>query len=757
MTVTIDGVAIEDIIDVSFSEAKLVSKPRYVNQDFRLDTNVWSRYAIQITYQFYATNSLKNSLMVILKKHLFIHLYDDIYGMDSGDAFMKKMKCAWEGRRDWSKPWLITLFIIIDTPLLEFTPPEGGDTILYEDFENWNENGWTAENNYYGGQSGGTQQLESEGWIDFGNMIPWYMYFKPFEGTYARRFKSVFACPATATIITSETTSLGGSWYSQGDAPYVNVTADENGVLTDDENNYIYGSNVNTDCELKCEIVFGGDANYASSATLYIKGRTTEEGLALGRNRVFVKICPNFSGTCANCLWIGYAPAFTNTTGWTTVTLDLTAVFQTYHYQPLSSYCILIGSGLGNYFSGAISAVWISAQPTAISGARIRKDLVPLGSNYYNALTIDLRFFAFNAVGAIGEIMWAWGDDYSDIFRIYLDSSGYLHMYFIGGESGSIDTQLGTKKITYDRWNFLRVYYDCSYGPPSAQEPENGHIQVWLNGTLIYDYTGGTTNYNGIGFESIAIGLTESFTWGESCSDLWIWFDKIAVYAPLEEAIDKLYSIDTALSRKIESEYLTDLLLKGSSPKTYGIDIWLGGHGLDRYNVDTAFSIANIDVGYLIDVILGSEYMNNKGFEESPDFVSWTNGGCTITNNPVHQGSNACQMNDKDDYVEQEIENVAVNDISQFGLWLYSEWGYSCDHGSFWGTVDVLITYTDDTTTTVSDLQSQEAWTYQNLNPYLVAGKTIKRIRVTRTNEAPHGVEPQGTAYADLDDFTLQT
>ena len=121
------------------------------------------------------------------------------------------------------------------------------------------------------------------------------------------------------------------------------------------------------------------------------------------------------------------------------------------------------------------------------------------------------------------------------------------------------------------------------------------------------------------------------------------------------------------------------------------------------------------------------EQIVNGGFETG-DFTGWT-----VTGTPavLCDGGGAlgtvCYVYDEGApfSVEQELATpVSYACIQTFRLFYLN---YGCNFPS----VEVIITYSDDTTTTINILASHYDWTELNIKDYLEPTKAVKKIQVS--------------------------
>jgi len=119
MSVSVNGIYYDHIIDVEFSESKTVSLPEWINDSIPdIDTNVWNREVIKITYVMRVTDAEKWTLDQLLINHAFISLVDDIYEKKA-IVWVKSIEAVWEGNINWNDPWRITLTLITEALYVE--------------------------------------------------------------------------------------------------------------------------------------------------------------------------------------------------------------------------------------------------------------------------------------------------------------------------------------------------------------------------------------------------------------------------------------------------------------------------------------------------------------------------------------------------------------------------------------------------------------------------------------------------------------
>ena len=140
------------------------------------------------------------------------------------------------------------------------------------------------------------------------------------------------------------------------------------------------------------------------------------------------------------------------------------------------------------------------------------------------------------------------------------------------------------------------------------------------------------------------------------------------------------------------------------------------------------------------------EQITNGGFESG--WAGWLHGAWALLLGPCdwkptpHSGNYVVELTNSPSlgYVEQDLINPVPQSCfdggSLFGFW-ESQWG---PEGSMTtAQFQAIITYTDDTTTTVSFSRTEgrpcgggywASWQYYNLLPYVQAGKTVKHIRI---------------------------
>jgi len=122
------------------------------------------------------------------------------------------------------------------------------------------------------------------------------------------------------------------------------------------------------------------------------------------------------------------------------------------------------------------------------------------------------------------------------------------------------------------------------------------------------------------------------------------------------------------------------------------------------------------------------EQITNPDFETG-DLTGWTpSGTITIESIHPHSGVYTCCFWELYASVTQDIQSlkgyaVPVKCITICKTWLYG--GY-CPHADF----DVIITYSDNTTTTVSITDIDDSWHECDILPYLDTTKSVKSIQI---------------------------
>lgn len=117
--------------------------------------------------------------------------------------------------------------------------------------------------------------------------------------------------------------------------------------------------------------------------------------------------------------------------------------------------------------------------------------------------------------------------------------------------------------------------------------------------------------------------------------------------------------------------------------------------------------------------------IQNCGFE-SGGLSGWSSTlPPTISTGSTHSGTFKAMFDTVGEYIEQTGVNAPVDDIVTFSIWLYSG---SCP----WiDKVDVTITYSDSTTTEITNLSGGNgSYLEVDLTPYLTAGKIITEVKV---------------------------
>jgi len=118
------------------------------------------------------------------------------------------------------------------------------------------------------------------------------------------------------------------------------------------------------------------------------------------------------------------------------------------------------------------------------------------------------------------------------------------------------------------------------------------------------------------------------------------------------------------------------------------------------------------------------EQIVNGGFETG-DFTGWKATGSAEIVTDGHKGSYFAYMSLSYGSVEQELPTpISYECIETFELFYQNS-------GCITPTVEVVITYTDDSATTITIVSQHGDWTKLNIKDYLDPEKTVKKIKVS--------------------------
>ena len=80
--ITLNGIGYDFILRTDITKRSQVMMPKYINQPAELDTNIWSKRVIVVTYEMRVTDAEKWTLDQLLTGHAEKVLIDDIYGFN---------------------------------------------------------------------------------------------------------------------------------------------------------------------------------------------------------------------------------------------------------------------------------------------------------------------------------------------------------------------------------------------------------------------------------------------------------------------------------------------------------------------------------------------------------------------------------------------------------------------------------------------------------------------------------------------------
>lgn len=111
MTVTIGGNTLIHIIDTLFSEINSVAVPNWINQSVELDTDIWTKKPLHVTYVLRCTSAVRWALDQLLTGATSTTLVDDIYSLND-TYWVASINVRWGGDVHWSKPWIVEIELI---------------------------------------------------------------------------------------------------------------------------------------------------------------------------------------------------------------------------------------------------------------------------------------------------------------------------------------------------------------------------------------------------------------------------------------------------------------------------------------------------------------------------------------------------------------------------------------------------------------------------------------------------------------------
>lgn len=111
--ITLGGNVLDYIVDTLFNEENMVSNPEWVNQiSVDIDTNVWAKKPIFVTYRFRLTDDEKWILDQLLLACSLTTLVDSTYTLNNS-VWILSVDAIWEGNINYTKPWLFTIELVI--------------------------------------------------------------------------------------------------------------------------------------------------------------------------------------------------------------------------------------------------------------------------------------------------------------------------------------------------------------------------------------------------------------------------------------------------------------------------------------------------------------------------------------------------------------------------------------------------------------------------------------------------------------------
>lgn len=114
MTITIDGNDFDWVLDTVFSETEEVALPEWVNYESPLDvdSNVWTRFPLNIIYTLRATDAEKWILDQILFGHTQVLLTDVTHGIEGKNVWLRSLMASYRIVENKDSPWLIDIELV---------------------------------------------------------------------------------------------------------------------------------------------------------------------------------------------------------------------------------------------------------------------------------------------------------------------------------------------------------------------------------------------------------------------------------------------------------------------------------------------------------------------------------------------------------------------------------------------------------------------------------------------------------------------
>lgn len=113
MGIILNGVPYYNVVgNPEFEDSTTIGKDSFLNTNPLLDSGIWSKDALQVTYNIRCTSEQKYNLKLLIKNASLVNLTDEQYAINN-DVWCEDLVADYQGDVDWSYPWLITLTMII--------------------------------------------------------------------------------------------------------------------------------------------------------------------------------------------------------------------------------------------------------------------------------------------------------------------------------------------------------------------------------------------------------------------------------------------------------------------------------------------------------------------------------------------------------------------------------------------------------------------------------------------------------------------
>jgi len=113
--ITLNGIDYDFILRTDITKRSLVMMPRYINQSAEIDTNIWSKRVIVVTYEMRVSDAEKWTLDQLLTGHAEKVLIDDIYGFNHY-VWLRSIDANYARDENDIYRWRVTIELIVITP-----------------------------------------------------------------------------------------------------------------------------------------------------------------------------------------------------------------------------------------------------------------------------------------------------------------------------------------------------------------------------------------------------------------------------------------------------------------------------------------------------------------------------------------------------------------------------------------------------------------------------------------------------------------